>query len=58
MDRRAAAILGMVAITIPTLLAIHAVRRMEAENAPRVIQTTSANAERGSPPRHPTGERR
>ncbi len=36
-DLRGAAILLMLIVTVPSLLAIHAVRRMEAENAPRVI---------------------
>ena len=39
-DRRAAALLVMVVVTIPTLAGIQAVRRMEARNAPGVIRST------------------
>ena len=40
MNRRTAAVLLAIAITVPSVLAILAVRRSEAENAPRVIRST------------------
>ena len=40
MDRRAAAVLLMVVATVPSVLAVREVRRMEAENTPRVIRST------------------
>jgi hypothetical protein len=39
MDRRVAAILLMLVATVPSALAIDSIRRMEAENAPRVIRS-------------------
>ena len=40
MERRGAAILLMLVVIAPSVLAIHTVRRIEAENAPRVIRST------------------
>jgi MFS family permease len=40
MDRRVTVILLMLVVTVPSVLAVHAARRMEAENAPRVIRST------------------
>ena len=40
MDPRVATVLLMLVVTLPSVLAIHTVRRMEAENAPRVIGST------------------
>lgn len=40
MDRRVAAVLVTIAITVPSVLAVQAARRLEAENAPRVIRST------------------
>lgn len=39
MDGRVAAVLLMLVVTGPSVLAIHTVRRMEADNAPRVIRS-------------------
>jgi len=38
-DRRAAGLLVMLVVTVPTIVAIDGVRRMEAENTPRVIRS-------------------
>ena len=40
MDRRFAAILLMLVVAVPSMRAIHTLRRMEAENAPRVIRSS------------------
>jgi hypothetical protein len=40
MDRRVAAILLVLVVTVPTVWAIHTVRRIEAQNSPRVIRSS------------------